>query len=828
MQTYRINPTVPRGYVLNDVRGAFGVVVPEATVNIVINPSLETATTDWSALNTATLARSSDEQWAGNYSLRLSNVGANGGAAIFLDDALRIISGQVYTASAYVLGEAGKSYQMRVSNTGTFLSDPVIGTGRWQRLVKTFVADGNQFMSVGVIQNAAGGQNRFYIDAVQLEQKPYATTYVDGDRVGFVKNQTSFFWNGTPHASTSTRTAQTRAGGKVIMFDSIGWKLLSIIGLSMLPVSVLSQPLATGGGYYQTTLAQERAFSLVGDLYGTTEIDLQRRKDELVDCLNPFLTSVRQPLVLLYQRFDRCGKQPISEACEVVCHYTGGMEGTTDNNYHERIAGEFRMFLPAILKAGDTAETLLLQSDVVGGSYIAQRSTTGQWDDLDGGTLDDVQAIVHISGSEYYIGGEFTQAGGVANTSRIAKWDGTTWTPLGTGALNGAVLTMALAANGDLYVAGTFTQMGGVANTSRIARWNGSAWSALGSGLDNTVTTLEFGTDGSILYAGGLFLNSGATPMARIATYTVATNTWTAMGAGANSTVNTIHRRTYGEIYIGGAFTSIDGVAANRIAVWNGTTFAALGTGANAAVNSITSSPGGLVYAGGAFTTIGGVAVGYIAAWNGTSWAGLGVGADAAVTVVHMDDQGLLYVAGSFTTIGGLARPDRAAIWTGTTWLPLDLKITGTASINVFETDPSGVLTIGHNSLLIDFAAGLTTGTNSGSADAYPVITIFGPTSAGPNHLWQIVNNTTGAAIYLDLSMAIGEVLTLTLDPTNISFESSFRGNIISAILPGSTVSGWYLQPGANTISLFAENFTTTATIRWRESYLAIENTVIR
>ena len=49
---------------------------------------------------------------------------------------------------------------------------------------------------------------------------------------------------------------------------------------------------------------------------------------------------------------------------------------------------------------------------------------------------------------------------------------------------------------GGVYVGGQFTTAGGVA-ASRIARWDGSSWSALGTGMDNqAVYALAVDSDG--------------------------------------------------------------------------------------------------------------------------------------------------------------------------------------------------------------------------------------------------------------------------------------------------------------------------------------------
>jgi len=79
------------------------------------------------------------------------------------------------------------------------------------------------------------------------------------------------------------------------------------------------------------------------------------------------------------------------------------------------------------------------------------------------------------------------------------------WTALGSGMNGGPVFALAVS-GGDLYVGGAFRNAGGtVAN--RIAKWNGSSWSPLGSGLDNQVQALAI--SGSDLYVGGSFTTAG-------------------------------------------------------------------------------------------------------------------------------------------------------------------------------------------------------------------------------------------------------------------------------------------------------------------------------
>lgn len=115
-----------------------------------------------------------------------------------------------------------------------------------------------------------------------------------------------------------------------------------------------------------------------------------------------------------------------------------------------------------------------------------------------------------------YAGGPFTIAGGAA-ASGIAKWDGAQWSPLGSGIGGPEAWIHSLAAFDDgtdpgLYAGGILSSAGGVA-ASKIAKWDGARWSPLGSGMGVTsyheVSALTVFDDGSgggpALYAGGGF-----------------------------------------------------------------------------------------------------------------------------------------------------------------------------------------------------------------------------------------------------------------------------------------------------------------------------------
>lgn len=133
-------------------------------------------------------------------------------------------------------------------------------------------------------------------------------------------------------------------------------------------------------------------------------------------------------------------------------------------------------------------------------------------------------------GTNLYAGGNFTNIGGVA-ANFFAKWDGSNWSAGGGGVFSthpyaGGVSALATIGT-NLYVGGFFTNAGGVA-VNNIAKWDGSNWSALGSGINGQVNALA--VSGTNLYVGGGFTSAGGVAVNGIAQWN-GTN-WSALGTG--------------------------------------------------------------------------------------------------------------------------------------------------------------------------------------------------------------------------------------------------------------------------------------------------------
>jgi hypothetical protein len=283
-------------------------------------------------------------------------------------------------------------------------------------------------------------------------------------------------------------------------------------------------------------------------------------------------------------------------------------------------------------------------------------------------------------------GGDFFSAGGVA-VNRIAQWDGSTWSPLGSG-VSGPDGPYATAVFDDgngpaLYVGGPIGSAGGVP-VNRIAKWDGSSWSALGSGVgglpDTWVSAMAVFDDGGgpDLYVAGQFTSAGGVPAERIARWDG--TTWSPVGGGLDGpSVNVNAMTVYDdgggpELYVGGSFSMAGSLPVEDVAKWSGASWGALGSGVNFAVFAMTvfddgSGGGEDLCVAGIFTTAGGVAATRIARWNGTAWSPLGSGFGASVrslAVLHdarSDEQTL--VAGGTFSVAIDSMDSYLAAWTG-------------------------------------------------------------------------------------------------------------------------------------------------------------------
>src|SRR5207244_1225665 len=119
--------------------------------------------------------------------------------------------------------------------------------------------------------------------------------------------------------------------------------------------------------------------------------------------------------------------------------------------------------------------------------------------------------------------------------------------------MNGPVYAIAVSGS-NVYIGGGFTTINGSTMT-HIAKYNGSTWSALGFGAVDTVRAIA--TFGSYLYAGGDFNTAGGVSAHHIARYDTGSGQWSALTGedgtnGVDGPIYAIAVASTGRIYVGG------------------------------------------------------------------------------------------------------------------------------------------------------------------------------------------------------------------------------------------------------------------------------------
>jgi len=331
------------------------------------------------------------------------------------------------------------------------------------------------------------------------------------------------------------------------------------------------------------------------------------------------------------------------------------------------------------LGGGVAALVRLPNGDVVAGgtSLLPGNVHLARWDGTswssfsaspDAGVLD----LEVAQNGDLLVAGGFLNVGALA-AAGVARFDGVAWQGIGGGIFN-PVHCIEELANGDLLVGGLFAAVGGVPGfggtpANQIARWNGTQWSAIGEGLPAGGPTppstqplpvrVVLPLAGGELLAGGDFLPvAGTAGRNRIARWNGAN--WSSVRPGTGGAVLSTIETASGLGYAVGSFTSLEGVAANRVAVRVQGVWQPLGSGANDTVNAVVVLPNGDVVIGGTFSTAGGVPCNRVALWNGASWSALGAGLPATVRSLAVDAQGKLLARGDFF--------DQVAVWDGQAW----------------------------------------------------------------------------------------------------------------------------------------------------------------
>lgn len=606
-----------------------------------------------------------------------------------------------------------------------------------------------------------------------------------------------------------------------------GFRVQSSLGAGMPSISNISSDYGLlDGALFQRQRADIRTFTLVGTLKGTSVSNLHGKRRALIDAIKPDRSASQQPVVLQYTGSG--------STLQASCFYDGGLElGQTMARLEPDIALRFVQFNPLWTLDSSCVSNIPNFSNTYFTGVMVQ-SGYDKWRSLGPSNASfngDVFDIEQYK-TDYYITGCFNNIGG-STYKGIVRLSGSTYSAVDGGLDNtyssgSPIGRKLLVANDKLYVFGKFNVAGSI-TACCITAFNGTTWENVGTGgcgiivgaTNNTVMDVVQGPDNK-LYISGHFDAVNGTTACAIARLN--NNAWESVGSGINTTTFIagnfpyIRRMVFGldnKLYVVGAFDkfSASTVTACYMAVWSGSVWNSVPTnacGVSGRMYHAEMLPSGEIYfSGSAITT--GIITGpqAVLKYNGTqltnpfsSTTGSLTGFIEAVDYYNNS----MYIAGQITGIGdnvltGISGNFNWARYKNNTWMyPTHLTNNSTQSTKNTKIINGSLLwlsTVQINGNRPQTMSS-TTVTNSGTAKTYPILS-----ASGPGTLVCLNNATTNQSIEFDVQVASGEVITLDLTPGKKTFESSYHGNIISKILPGSDLVDFHLTPGANNITFF-------------------------
>lgn len=288
----------------------------------------------------------------------------------------------------------------------------------------------------------------------------------------------------------------------------------------------------------------------------------------------------------------------------------------------------------ATLRAGDG-------SVFVGGEFTSfggvaanniVRWQGGVWSPLGAGLDGRVKSLTLAPNGDLIVSGNFTTAGG-APANRIARWNGFAWSTVGANLVAGADL-LAATILGEVFAAPGWT----------LSRFDGTQWTELTLPFAGSVNALAALPGGDLLIGGAFGVS-----LQHIGIFRYQAGTFTPV-PGTPLTVADMVVTADGTLAVAGA------MGGHVAMTWDGTTWTTIGmfnTSPSTALRWVTTLPDGGLLFGGTFTSVNGVAVQDFARWDGTAWHAFDHAALNGVTeFAAMSGDGTLFVAGGFTTAG--------------------------------------------------------------------------------------------------------------------------------------------------------------------------------
>jgi hypothetical protein len=355
------------------------------------------------------------------------------------------------------------------------------------------------------------------------------------------------------------------------------------------------------------------------------------------------------------------------------------------------------------------------------------------------------------TGGDVYVGGLFAYAG-TTTAQNVAVWsEARGWRALGDG-VEGPVTAMTVAPDGTLWVSTANWSPDFSSLWHTLLSWNGSVWSeeaivtlpdGVGEPQRSGIQRMRF--DGEDLIVAGEFVAIDETVVSHLAV--LGPGGWSALGEAPDAPVWSLALDA-DELCVGGAFGTIGGSAAARVACWDGVEWTPLDlvdvvSPGGGSVLTLAWGPDDALYAGGVFylSDLSSNDGGSVARWDGAEW--------------QLVDRGVgIWDAFSLMNTPGLVRD---LTWAG------DELVVGGSFLNAGGTDASGVATVD-----VEHLASIRPGVQS----------------------WE---NPGGAPLYVGVAFAGDNVFSLASDEAAVYAAGIFSavGNASALNVARRTASGW-------------------------------------
>lgn len=814
-------PNIVNGYELNPGRSWFSVIKPKAATNLIPNPDWERGLQGWTSdglkyqcdpTNPASGAYSA--RVTSDTPVRLRLQSGSWYSAFDAEYPIPTVAGKTYTLSFKYRTNLATTDTLRVRMTGSisgtlveasipYVVDGVRSavipqTSGWKRVSYTWREVTTQNRAVNIETVGASTQGDMWLDDVQLEEGVEATTLISGDIGGAGVEDGDYYWTSVPGESSSVRTANCVSGGEVINFSALGFRVIGHTGLGLAGQTNIVQPSSTGGGYYSETIQNGSTFQIIGRFDANHPLSLSARRDAMIALLRHDRAGGQSRPVFLRYQMAVCDDL-MTGAVDIPCLYEGGLEGQVDNLYAEDVVITFNHYDRALIAKRKAGSPLANTSSTASGAGILYNKSTDTYTLLSITNISTLNVVRPASNGTFWLGGPFTDAGGVSTADYVCRWNPATGavTGFGAGAVSGVgVDGIFVSKTGYVYVFGQFTQIGGV-TSGNVARYNPvtGAFEVWGNTNGRVRGIVE--TPGRV-WVYGDFTTVAGTACSGLA-YTANNGTsWIAASvpAGTNSIRGAAYDRRSNRVYTVGTTSSIATAVYYDLAAGTYTLYASMTLtsalwvgcylmpdGQIALVRSATSAA-----ASGIYRVVNGSQIYAVAEYRS--------GYTSGINRCWQDTAGNVHISLVWTEdLGGVQSPAQYHWWDGQRVHPSPVMVGVASYYPVGFVDGFGPyeLLVLQTAIYLS-TPGLTTIANVGST-APALLTL-----QGPGILMGIDNKTTGQSIEFNMTVRVGEVITI--DTRTGRVTSSVSGTGLAGVLSQATISQWRLAPGSNRIRL--------------------------